>query len=121
MNNGKYIKEATYVFKYNGDEYKEYHFVDEITNLRHRSKNKEIEGNTLSLLDVKGTGSDHQIICPALLWERVYSENEDGAKASELLFLLPDINRYVKVFYDNRWGVDEPQWTFTSGVYIVSP
>lgn len=98
-----YTKEVTYKYSYNGETYYDYHYVDNIINMRHRSINENIgdnkQNNKVTPLNIKGTGASHQAIDAVLLGERVYYTDVIGRKFVDLLFLLPDINHYVKMEY----------------------
>lgn len=93
-----YTKEVTYEFSYGGNSTYEHHYVDNILNLRFRAYNDDFEYNLPQPLTFIGTGQSHQNINAVLVGERASYEDDD-VKIVELLFLLPDVNRYVQLEY----------------------
>lgn len=112
-------KEVTYVFEYMGHSYSVHHYIDNLLNLRHQSEKSDIQGASPITLDLKGTGEPYQVINAVLIGERVYSENEYESKA-ELLFLLPDVNRYMKLNCSRYVEFDEwySDWSFPSTISV---
>jgi hypothetical protein len=116
-----YSLEATYIFRYNGDATYEYHFIDNLIGYRHRSLKDTVEGEIPMPLNVKGTNQPHQVFEATLVGERVYYEDENGQLFADLLYLLPDIEYYVKVEYKReyelgQWNVN---WGISSSILLI--
>lgn len=118
-----YSLEATYVFQYNGDVNYDYHYIDNLIGYRHRSLNASLEGEIPMPLNVKGTNQPHQVIDAVLVGERIYREDENGQLFADLLYLLPDIEHYVKVEYRREYDLGQwnVTWGYTMSILLIKP
>ena len=108
----KYSKEAVYKFEYNNDATYEYHYADNILNLRFRVYNDEIIGDIPQPLHFQGTGNSEQNINAVLIAERV-TYDENNILIVELLYLLPDVNVHVQMQYrkEIEFGEQRTSWS----------
>lgn len=94
----KWEKEVTYILEYDGDVYKEHHFVNGIDGSRYRSISKNVDTTPPTLTTHKSTGEEFKEIKAELVASRVMSQTEKF-KSAELLYRLPDTGRFLRLLY----------------------
>lgn len=94
----KWEKEVTYILEYEGDVYKEHHFVNGIDGSRYRSISENVDTNPPTLTTHKSTGEEFKEMKAELVASRVISQNENF-KSAELLYRLPDTGRFLRLLY----------------------
>lgn len=116
-----YTKETSYSFKYSGDETYIHHFIDNILGLRYQSLYENLDGTYPTPLGIKGTNQPFQELEAVLVGERIFYEDENGQKFADLLYLLPDINYYMKIEYRKEYDMGEwnTSWGIPSSITLL--
>ncbi|MED4126811.1 hypothetical protein [Shouchella miscanthi] len=94
----KWEKEVTYILEYGGNSHEEVYFVNGIDGRRYTSNDERILESLPGPTTFEATGNEFQVIKPELVAVRLVSENE-YTKVEELLYHLPDVNRYLQCEY----------------------
>jgi hypothetical protein len=99
-----FVKEATYVFQYNGEEFVVNAFVDPIENRRYvggQEISAEVPGTPLNYI---GTGEEHNVFYPAIVNETEPFDYNPWQRQNVIVtYKLPDVDAYAI----GRFGVLE--------------
>ncbi|MCF1633096.1 hypothetical protein [Tetragenococcus koreensis] len=100
MNEIEYTKEVTYIFEYQDYEYKITHYRDNITNLRYSGPENMDRNEQVSVLSYPASGATELVIYAPLLAVEILDENDEEVTQANLIYLLPDVNRYCVMTFN---------------------
>lgn len=99
-------KEVTYIFEYEGLEFREYIYSNGIDGKRYNAFLDRLDGNNIGTTNQKSTGANNEEIRPLLVGQS-REEDMEGGISVNLLYFLPDINEHIYAtgfIYNNENG-----------------